>query len=408
VDTDSLPDGTYFACEADSTGWTHTLSQVVGSPTKSFVTADTCISVSVSNGQSQTVRFWNFKRNAITVKKFQASSATDSSESNLTTWSLKLKNGSPTGGGSVIVILDASSFTASNFGDGTYSACEADSTGWFHTRSQVTGSPTKAFTPGDTCIQVTVNGGENKTVQFWNMTTNVVVKTKVFLQGPYSGGTMTTTLRSNNYIPNKHPYSGAPWNYTGTDSVANAAAIPDSVTDWVLLELRSGTSSATRVKRRAAFVTRNGIVVDLDGTSPVRFDSVGSGFYRVVVWHRNHLAIMTKDSIFLSPSSALYNFTTAQTQAYGTNPMFQITTGVFAMWSGDVNADGQLKYNGSGNDRAIIFNRIGSLTGIVNGYYPEDVNMDGQVKYNGSGNDRALIFNNIGTLTGIRNGQVPP
>ena len=70
------------------------------------------------------------------------------------------------------------------------------------------------------------------------------------------------------------------------------------------------------------------------------------------------------------------------------------------MWAGDVTGDGELKYNGPGNDRALILQRIGgiNINNTVPGYYNEDVNMNGIVMYNGSGNDRAIILVNIGGI----------
>jgi len=115
---------------------------------------------------------------------------------------------------------------------------------------------------------------------------------------------------------------------------------------------------------------------------------------------------MSANSVALSGSSSLYDFTTSQAQAYG-GGMKDLGGGSYGMWAGDVTGDGQIKYIGSGNDRAPIFSLIGSLLGTVNGYYKEDVNMDGVVKYMGSGNDRAIIFSNIGTLLGVVTTQVP-
>ena len=42
-------------------------------------------------------------------------------------------------------------------------------------------------------------------------------------------------------IPLTQPYNGAPWNYTGTESVAT---IPAGVVDWVLPELREAATPA--------------------------------------------------------------------------------------------------------------------------------------------------------------------
>jgi len=79
--------------------------------------------------------------------------------------------------------------------------------------------------------------------------------------------------------------------------------------------------------------------VDIDGTSPVSF-FIKAGDYYIVIRHRNHLSIMSANPISLSESSDLYDFTIAQSMAYGTNPMKELEAGVFGMLAGDGNSDG--------------------------------------------------------------------
>ena len=64
---------------------------------------------------------------------------------------------------------------------------------------------------------------------------------------------------------------------------------PDSIVDWVMVELRFDTNMCARVDARAALIQRDGDVVDVDGTSPVAFSSVPIGNYYVILRHRNHL-----------------------------------------------------------------------------------------------------------------------
>ena len=260
---------------------------------------------------------------------------------------------------------------------------------------------------------VTLAGiGEFSRWTIGSLYTGLPLAIKAYLQGPWNSGTsaMTTLLNSNSYLPLAQPYSGSPWNHAGTESVASGFFTSNSsIVDWVLMELRTGTASTTAVARRAAFLKSDGSIVDIDGTSPVAFPAIPTGSYYVVLWHRNHLAVMSPATISIpcSVSGLTHDFSASASSAYGTNPQENLATGVYGLWSGDVNANGQVKYNGSANDRMLIYTRIGSLTGVMSGYYPEDVNMNGQVKYNGSNNDRVLIYNNIGSLTGVRSTQVP-
>ena len=59
---------------------------------------------------------------------------------------------------------------------------------------------------------------------------------RIFFEGAYSGGIMSTYLNVGGLIPLSQPYNTSPWNYSGTESVSS---IPSNVVDWVLVELRS-------------------------------------------------------------------------------------------------------------------------------------------------------------------------
>ena len=163
---------------------------------------------------------------------------------------------------------------------------------------------------------------------------------KVFLQGSYTGGAMTTSLNSAGMIPVHHPFNDTLdiWNYTGSERFYN---LPADVVDWVLVELRTGTAANTTVGKRAALLKSDGSIVDIDGSSQLEFKGVVPGNYYIVVRHRNHLAIMSANPVTLSfTNSSLYDFSTAQTQAYGTEPMADLGGNVFGMYAGDANQDG--------------------------------------------------------------------
>ena len=162
---------------------------------------------------------------------------------------------------------------------------------------------------------------------------------KVFLEGPYAGGgAMSTSLNTNNLIPlnSNTAFSTTTYGYTASvvGSIPNA-----TIVDWVLVELRTGTAAGTKVATRAGFLKSDGTIVDIDGTSLLNFAGVAAGNYYVVIRHRNHLPIMSATALALSISSTLYDFTTAQTQAYtlGTDPMVALTGGGFGLIAADAN-----------------------------------------------------------------------
>ena len=202
----------------------------------------------------------------------------------------------------------------------------------------------------------------------WNFTAQpLTIEAKVFLQGPYAGGdTMKTTLNKYNFIPTSQPYNIDPWNYFGNEHVE---IIPPGVVDWILLELRTEIKSSSTIIKRAAFLKSDGNIVDLDGSSPVTLSGVAQGSYYLVVKHRNHLSIMSADTILFSDTTR-YDFTINQSKAFGNKPMAELGGGKYGMIAGDNNGDKVI----SVSDYNLV-----SIDLFQTGYKLEDHNMDGTV-----------------------------
>ena len=168
---------------------------------------------------------------------------------------------------------------------------------------------------------------------------DVDVKSKIFLQGPYnpSNGSMFTLLNQGNYLPSSQPYNVSPWNYNGNESFNPGSN--SSVVDWVLVELRNPSTPNQIGTRQAALIKNNGIILDANGNEGVTFNNVNPGSYFVVIYHRNHLPIMSATPVQLSSNSTLYDFTTAMNKAYGQEPMIELSPGKFGMIGGNGNAD---------------------------------------------------------------------
>jgi len=145
---------------------------------------------------------------------------------------------------------------------------------------------------------------------------NVLLDFRVFLEGPYDGTQMSNDLYS--VLPLSQPFNPAlpwfgnpapEWYYNGTEAVAS---IPNPATvDWVLVELRdapdaASATSSTMVAQRACFILRDGMIVDLDGNSMPTFNfTINQGLF-AVVWHRNHLGVMS--SVPLVPNGNIYSY----------------------------------------------------------------------------------------------------
>lgn len=204
-----------------------------------------------------------------------------------------------------------------------------------------------------------------------DLTTSVA--SRVYLEGAFNGTNLNTTLNAN--IPVNQPYTN-----NGHAGGESAGSPPAAAVDWVLVELREAGSAAaatgsTRVGSAAGFLMSDGSVKATDGTSDLTITAqnvTGSSFF-VVVYHRNHLSLMSASAITESGGKYSIDFTTAQSQAFGTNPMIEVASGVFAMAGGDADGDGDI-------DAADLLNwRNQNGTTFVYNTSKADFNLDGVV-----------------------------
>ena len=216
----------------------------------------------------------------------------------------------------------------------------------------------------------------------------------VLLEGPFSVTEMGTSLNPS-MIPLSQPYSVAPWNYLGTESVVS---IPNpDIVDWVLVEFRDAADAAnatevTIVEQQAAFLLRNGSVVGTDGLSPIQFSGSITEQLFAVIRHRNHIDIISANPLTDIEGLYTYDFTTSFEQVFGGIAGYKtIAPGVYGMAGGDVDANGTINYSD-------IFQW--TLNGGQKGYLPEDLNFDGEV--NNPDKDDVWILN-----TNIISSQVP-
>ena len=222
------------------------------------------------------------------------------------------------------------------------------------------------------------------------------LKLKVFLQGAYDPPTdeMWTVLRAAGQIPNDQPYGDQPWDHTGNEEKNQVVQIPSKHVDWVLIELRSDPNTSAEKKA--------GILMD-DGTVVVDFDDFSDGVtpYYVVVYHRNHLPVMSSVPIVIPAAGTSYDFTDLA-NVFGQGAI-EIDPGVFGMIAGDVNQDGMIKYSGPNNDRgpilAFLYDNVPPPAFInstlSDGYWFYDTDLLNDIAYIGSPNDRSVIIANI-------------
>jgi hypothetical protein len=242
----------------------------------------------------------------------------------------------------------------------------------------VTGFNTASPVPGQV-LTITVEGlTATYTITIIPQSTRLTLK--VLLQGPYNGTAMSTTLGAGGLLPLSQPFSGAPYVYHGSEAAANSGIFTgNSVSDWVLIELRSSATGAA-IDRHAGLLKSDGTVIGADGTPGVIFTATPSGEYYIVVRHRNHLAIMSAEKVAL-PNAVAYDFSAAQARAYGLNAMASLPGGAFGMIAGDVNGDNICDLS----DRTLIWN-----DNLHQLYAPTDLNFDGISDLS----DRTTAWNN--------------
>lgn len=228
----------------------------------------------------------------------------------------------------------------------------------------------------------------------------------LFLEGPLSGTAMRTDLKTADLLPGTDPY-GMGMTADGDLMARSDATAP---VDWVMVQLRDNANPTTVVDEMAAMVLANGKVVMANGESPLFFADAPRGQYRVVAWHRNHLGAMTNTGQSFGTGVTSTNFGDPGLAMYGTQAR-NVIGSIAALWAGDADGNGILRYTGGTNDRDPILVRIGGSvpTASTVGYYPEDVNLDGTVRYVGNANDRDPILVNIGgsVPTASRTEQLP-
>lgn len=179
-----------------------------------------------------------------------------------------------------------------------------------------------------------------------------------FLEGPYNTSTnlMATTLNSNGYLPFAQPFNPATpyydnaspvWQYSGTEFAPGS--FPADVVDWVQVQCRDASSpanatSATTVATTACLVLDDGTIVAADGSSMLNFNFTLSQNLYVVVFHRNHLGVISNYALTESGGVYAYDFSSGQNQAYGgTNAHKQLEPGVWGLVASDGNANGLIQ-----------------------------------------------------------------
>lgn len=211
---------------------------------------------------------------------------------------------------------------------------------------------------------------------------SIKVAAKVILEGAWNNATaMNTTLEDGDLVSKEAPYNGVNL-HIGSESVASEAAVPDGAVDWVLVELREADNAdaATDAKRKgsaAGFLMSSGEVKATNGVDDLTVslsDNSGTDYF-VVIYHRNHLPIMSASAVPGSSGTLTIDFTEISGNTHKTtDALVSLTGSKFGMPAGDLDQDGNI--NGTDLSTWRSNNGVGfSYTGSGKA----DFNLDGVI-----------------------------
>ncbi|MCB0447635.1 MAG: hemagglutinin protein [Gelidibacter sp.] len=268
--------------------------------------------------------------------------------------------------------------------------------------SAIAGNIQILYTIGEVNVQELSAGNIQISEGFINAELKININPKLFLQGPLlapvTAGLMNDNLRSANYLPTTSPYADAA---TCNASVFNVTG-NNAIVDWVWIELRDPSDNTKVISGKSALVQRDGDVVSLDGLSNVTINAA-QNYYYVVVKHRNHIGAMSSGVIALSQTPVTIDFTNNGFSTFGSNAQVVLPSGSKALWAGDVNNNGSIKFSGTNNDVNAIkdfilndgSNVLNFITFSSTGYLNEDVDLNGIARFSGAPNDSNKIKDNI-------------
>ncbi len=244
----------------------------------------------------------------------------------------------------------------------------------------------------------------------------VSLQIKSILQGAMlnnnKDGLMRDDLRRKNLLPMEEPYTTIDrFQHVaggGGETINDANLLVDnganSIVDWVFVELRAANDVDNVVATKSALIQKDGDVVTVRGDSLLHFTNTPIGDYYVAIRHRNHLGIISLDTYTFLPNAVpMVDFTFNFTPVLGDHSSVEMDN-LESLWSGDLNNDGKVIYQGPNNDIFYMFLHVLRDEGnkdflpnyISRGYTTDDFNLDGSVIYQGPSNDRSkLLFNTI-------------
>ena len=214
------------------------------------------------------------------------------------------------------------------------------------------------------------------------------------LKGPMLGvqgsQLMRDDVREIGVVPLEEPYSemaGFEHIATSGGEATTQAMLditgPDAIVDWVYVEIRQESDPDIVLASVTALIQRDGDVVDVEGNEALIFPNLVEGNYHVALSHRNHAGFMTKFTWELTTYNIPeIDFRDPSVKVDGGDAAADELDAQRVMWSGDLNGDRKIIYQGPNNDVFTLFGHVlnedGNTTYLANyisiGYHTEDLN----------------------------------
>lgn len=201
----------------------------------------------------------------------------------------------------------------------------------------------------------------------------ILFNMKLLLEGPYTENAMHTQLVDD--LPQQQPYFADPWNYLGNEEVPE---FNNDIVDWILIELREtdgppeSATAETVIDRQALLLRDDGQLLDTNGSEEISFLLHPTDSLYVVIYHRNHVPIMTTSLInFVNGIFEVDLIHDPLQVYYGSSVLQEIEPGIFVLYGGDSNADIVVDEN----DLIEAWNQSAGQKG----YHPADMNFDGEI-----------------------------
>lgn len=170
----------------------------------------------------------------------------------------------------------------------------------------------------------------------------------------------------------------SPYGDLATCPEINDASKMSAIVDWVKVEIRDAVDPSILLESKSLLLFVSGSVINLDGTTHPIFTSQSKPV-RIVVKHRNHLAIMSNPiQNFSAGSTVSYDFTTALSQAsneFGDPVQMVQKNGIWCMSSADVNQIQDFVIDGKDG----TFFNTQFRSDVFDSYDRADINLDGVV-----------------------------